>query len=300
MTQAAENLQAKSILLVLHISKPGNRRKVSAGMVEVDADRGSISVAKELLQCEELQAILTLDGQIRKYVYGRSLPSGILKEGVYRLPLVLVDEVDQGLNDLMASRQALVERFVAIYPSTVEEARNRLRALYDHSDYPEPAAIRDAFGLEWRYLTLEVPETLSQALVERERAKIAASVAAEVDEIRLALRTAFAELVQHAADRLATAQDGKPLIFRDSLIKNMEEFFHYFEARNLTQDGGLASLVEQARDAIRGLTPEDLRKFPSLRGAVQQTLAGIKATMDAGLMLKPTRRFTLEVAGAAV
>lgn len=80
---------------------------------------------------------------------------------------------------------------------------------------------------------------------------------------------------------------------RDSLIANFEEFLRFFEARNLTRDGELARLVEQARSVIHNLTPEELRANGDLRREVQQAMAGIKDAMDAGAMLKPTRRFTL-------
>ena len=283
-----------SVLLVVHLSKPGNRRKVPSGAVEVDADRESISVAKELLQCQELEAILALDGEIRRYVYSRALPSGVLKTGVYRLPLALVDEVDAELTRLIQKRQALVEAFLQVYPAKVEEARVRLRAVYDASDYPEPARVREAFYMEWRYLTLDVPGNISAVLMDREREKAARDIQAEAEEIRQALRTAFAELVEHAAERLQTRQDGKPLVFRDSLVKNLEDFMAYFQARNLTGDNDLEALVEQARAALHGDDPNMLRTHTDLRHEIQQAMAGIKATLDANTMLKPQRRFTLE------
>ena len=160
----------------------------------------------------------------------------------------------------------------------------------------------NGFDFQWRYLSLDIPQTLTAGMVEREREKAKADVAAEVDEIRLALRTSFAELVQHAADRLAPVQDGKPKIFRDSLIKNMEEFFHYFQAKNLTEDVELESLVEKARAALNGVTPDVLRDSDNLRLEVQRTMTQIKETMDQNLLLKPSRRFTLapELAHAEV
>jgi len=298
MTPAAESLQQNSILLVVRLSKPGNRRKAPSGLVTVDADREAITVSKELLDCPELAAIATLDGKVRNWVYARSLPSGILREGVYRLPLALVDEVDRGLEEFQGWRKDAIEAFLAVYPQKVQEARGRLRALYDARDYPPEEALREAFDLQWRYLAVDVPQSLNAALMRREREKAAQDVRAEVDEIRLALRMSFAELVQHAADRLAPGQDGKPRVFRDSLVKNMEEFLQYFSARNLTQDGELASLVERARGVLHGVTPDDLRAHDGLRRDIQKTMAGIKAAMDEGTMLKPSRRFFLEPAGA--
>jgi len=268
-------------------------------MVEVDADREAIAVSKHLLDCAELAAIETHDGATRRWIYTRSLPSLILKEGVYRLPLVLVEEVEQGLAERVAQRQHLIDTFMGVYPVKVEEARGRLRALYDPQDYPGEEVVGAAFDCSWRYLSIGIPQTLSLTLMAREREKAAAAAATEMDEIRRALRTSFAELVQHAAERLAPTQDGKPRVFRDSLVRNMEDFLQYFEARNLTHDTDLVPLVEQARSVLRGVTPDELRTQDGVRQQVQRTMAEIKRDMDEGTLLKPTRRFTMQEVGSA-
>jgi hypothetical protein len=262
-------------------------------MVQVDAEANSVTVSKELLECNEMAAITTLDGSIRRWIYARSLPSGVLKEGVYRLPLTLVDEVEVGLKDFGQQRLGLIDAFISVYPAKVEDARIRLRALYDATDYPPAEQIRESFDLQWRYLSLDVPQTISNVLIKQEREKAMQDLTAEVDEIRLALRSSFAELVTHASSALVTAPDGKPKIFRDSLITNMNQFFSYFDARNLTNDKELADLVEKAREAIHGVSPEDLRTDLNVRQFVQKTMIDVKDAIDANVMLKPSRRFTL-------
>jgi hypothetical protein len=179
-------------------------------MVQVDADEQAITVGKLLLDCKELTAVGTLDGTIRRWVYDRGLPSGVLKEGVYRLPLALVDEIDRGLKDFNEQRLFLIDQFLFVYPDKAQEARDRLRSLYDPHDYPPVEQIREAFDFQWRYLSLDVPQTISNILIEEQRAKATQDVAAEIDEIRMALRTSFADLVSHAASALTKGADGKP------------------------------------------------------------------------------------------
>ena len=287
------NLNKTSVLLLMRLSKAGNRRKVESGLVQVDADKEVISVNKMLLECPELNAISTLDGQIRQWVYARSLPSGVLKEGVYRLPLSLVDEVDAGLKDFDNQRKEKIEAFLFVYPAQIDMARMRLRALYNATDYPPVSQMREAFDFQWRYLTLDVPETINNLLVKEQREKAEADLAVEMDEIRLALRSAFAELISHAASALSPGPENKPKVFRDSLVDNLDQFFRYFDARNLSGDNALADLVERARAVMRGVTPDDLRKDLSTRQLVQQTMEQVKKTITEGAMLKPTRRFTM-------
>lgn len=294
------DLNESSILLLMRFSKPGNRRKVSSGMVEVDADKTAISVGKELLDSKELTDINSFDGMVRRWVYARSLPSGVLKEGVYRLPLTLVDEVDNNLKVFSGQRGDLVNVFLDVYPIKVEEARSRLRILYDASDYPPVDEVGAAFDFQWRYLALGIPENISSVLIKEQRQKAAQDLETEMDEIRLALRTAFADLVSHAAAALTTGPDNKPKIFRDSLVKNLDQFFQYFEARNLTQDKDLENLVEQARSIMEGVSPEDLRTDLNLRQTVQQTMTQVKDAINANVMLKPSRRFSLSPVAAPV
>ena len=63
------DLARKTVFIKLHLGLLGNNRKVSSSQVEVDADKELIRVAKTLLHSPELQAIRTLDGDVRRYLY---------------------------------------------------------------------------------------------------------------------------------------------------------------------------------------------------------------------------------------
>ena len=78
----------------------------------------------------------------------------------------------------------------------------------------------------------------------------------------------MAELVQHLVERLQPGADGKPKVFRDSLVRGMEEWLSDFSARNLAQDGELSSLVERARELLHpvGNRPSAPRPFAPTRG----------------------------------
>lgn len=52
-------LSERALCLALSLSKPGNHRKLSASLVEVDADKELISAQKKLLSSEHLKTIGT-------------------------------------------------------------------------------------------------------------------------------------------------------------------------------------------------------------------------------------------------
>jgi hypothetical protein len=63
------DLARMTVFIKLHLGLLGNSREVSSSLVEVDADKVLIRVAKTLLDSPELQAIRTLDGDLRRFLY---------------------------------------------------------------------------------------------------------------------------------------------------------------------------------------------------------------------------------------
>jgi hypothetical protein len=84
------------------------------------------------------------------------------------------------------------------------------------------------------------------------------------------------------------------MVFRDSMVKNMEEFFQFFGARNLVDDQELATLVERARSVMQGVTTEELRTNDLMRDLVRERMEQVKAEMDLNLMVRPSRRLFLD------
>ena len=294
-TNPPTDLASNSVMLVLRLGRLGNRRKVPTDMVQVDADPDAVHVGKELLESPELKAVATEDNAIRLWVSARSLPAfGTLRDGVYRVPLALVDQVDEELEEFRRRRQALIDKFLDRYPAMVNESLVRLRALYNPADYPHLAQVAARFTFDYRYLAFLTPQTLSARLLSRERAKAAAEVSTEIEEIKVALRAGFAELIAHAADRLGVQADGKKVTFRDSMVTKLEEFFGYFQARNLVGDEELAALVERARESMKGVTAQVLRTDDITRASVKDTLDRVKDEMDKNLFARPRRRLILD------
>ena len=297
----ADRLADTTVILSLKISIPGNRRKVASGLVEVDADRDAISVSKELLKSPDLARLTALDTELRHWLYARSLPSRTLKGGMYRVPLSTVEEFETYLETYQEKRRECIDRFIDAYPALIEQARETLRDLFDAEDYPIPEVVRRSFGVEYSYLTLDTPKSLSNvsaALLARERAKAIEQARLEVLEIQQAMREELAALLDHAVERLgsetAGKRRGKPRMFKDSLIANMNEFFRTFEGRNVVGDQELAGLVGEAQKILAGTNPNELRKNSTARAVARNSLAAVRTIMDDSLMIKPTRLISFE------
>ena len=102
------------------------------------------------------------------------------------------------------------------------------------------------------------------------------------------------ELVKHARERLAPAPDGKPKVFRNSLVKNLNEFLDTFLIRNIGDDQELAGLVEQMRSLAAGVAPEDLRTSDSLRRSWTAELGRIESSLTSMIIEKPMRQIRFD------
>lgn len=288
-----QSLFDRAIILSLTMSCLGTRRKVSTTSIETDADKALLHVSKDILDSPELAAIHHLDGSIRKYLKTQGLPSP-LKHGCYLLPIDLIDAIEKRLGELFAERETAVGAFMTAYPAKIEDVQRRLGALFDSTDYPPIDEIRAAFDASFQYLTFGTPTALqgvSRTLYEREKDKAVQRIAAVEDEITQVLRFSLKELVDHMVDRLQPTSDGKPKVFRNTLISNLDEFLDTFKARNLTNDQDLEALTQQARTILAGADAETLRSSADTRTHVHQQMATVKQALDALIITKPTRKF---------
>jgi len=294
---STSGLFEKAVCLVLSLRKPGNRRTLPASLVEVDADKEMISAQKTLLASEHLKAIAHYDGEIRRYLYSRCLPS-LFMTGVYLVPITLVEEVEAKLATFSATREQLVQAFIDAYPQLVESARGRLRSAFSEKDYPSPEHLKRSFKMEWRYVAFSVPgtlQTISTELFYKEQEKASQQWQEALEEVRGLLRTHLAEMVHHLVDRLSKpGEDGKPKVFKNTLVSNLTTFLDTFDARNLTDDTELAAVVTKARGLLGGIDAQTLRTSEALRSSLCTGFAGLKETLDSLVIAKPMRAFSFD------
>ena len=93
-------------------------------------------------------------------------------------------------------------------------------------------------------------------------------------------------------ERLTGRQDGQPKVFRDSCIANFTEFFDRFRRLNVRSNPELDALVDQARQVITGIEPQQLRDSVRLRAMVANDFTPIEQAVGDLLVDRP-RRTTL-------
>lgn len=254
-----------------------------------DASERFLSAAKKLLDTKHpaFRAVTTVRSRILDYWKGMTLPYP--EPGIRLIRQDRIDafhaEMTERREELTTAVGALEERFEELKSA----ARERLGRLFDPHDYP--TSLGGLFAVEWDFPSVEPPGYLAElnpALFEEECRRVTARFDEALALAEEAFSTELSELVTHLTDRLRGA-DGKPKIFRDSVVTNLVEFFDRFRRLNVRSNDQLDALVGQARQIVQGLEPQSLRENRILRDTVASELGELRQSLDQFLVDRPRR-----------
>lgn len=250
---------------------------------QVKTDATMLRVSKYIMNAPEMEAIQRHDAQIRRFMMTKALPS-IFQSGVYLVPNDSVGEVDLVLKNFAESRQTLVNDFMTALPRIKAESKERLNDLSGERDFLSDEKMSSAFSMKFDYISYGVNEKLKQIsadLFDREVEKSRARFAEAEEQIKIGLRVAMSELVNHAVERLTgNNEDGKRKTFKKSMLTTMTEFLDNFGTRNIVNDDDLKLLVDQAKQLLDGVDPESLRKNEAVRDNIANGFNQVKAVLD--------------------
>lgn len=289
------SIMDRTVCIAIERSRFGNSCKVSKQFVATTADKALVSLSKRLLVSDELKAITALDRKAAKFLAAICLPS-MFRNGVYLIPIPLVEMVEKFLGEFVVERRAAVDTFVEAYPALISAVEAKLGDMFDANDYPTSADLRESFSFEWQYVSFGVPGSLASiraGLFEAEREKHARKLQEAVDACRQALRGEFAEAVKHMSERLKPGEDGKRKVFKAASVERLQSFIAMFDVRNVADYDDLAKLVDQARALTVGMDPELLRSDDLVRERIAEGLANITASLETMGVDRHTRAIDL-------
>jgi hypothetical protein len=288
------NVFDKAVVMRLFMTKPGNKRAVSTSDIEVDADKALITVHKDLLDCKEFTNCTKRMSKLSQDIARLASPSPLGK-GHHLIALDLVQRVDKMVLDAATEMMdILVPALMLVYPAQVKESKRRLNGLARAEDYPTAEAFQAAFVISHNYLSFGTPDQLlsiDPKIYDREVQKAKDRIDEAATAITQALAADLKAMVDRAVDRLTPDGDGKPKVFRDSLIANMTEFLGDLTARNITGNVELEALGAKARAILDGVNPDTLRVNPSIRTEVRTGFSGIQVDLNRMVSLRPKRFF---------
>ena len=254
------------------------------------AERDFLSAGKKLLDTSHpaFKTVTGVRSRIVAYWKGISLPYP--EPGIR---LIRQDDIQPFATHLRALQQELAEavgQLDASYAELKTAARRRLGTLFNAADYP--VSLRGWFEVTYDFPSVEPPEYLRQLsphLYEQEAQRVSARFDEAVQLAEQAFTDELSKLVSHLTERLSGDGDGKPKVFRDSVIENLREYFDRFRHLNIRSSEQLDELVGQAQRIVQGIEPQQLRDNGNLRQQIAMQLSGVQSVLDGLLVDRPRR-----------
>lgn len=284
-----ENIFQEACLIQLSTSCWQGSRILDSSIMEQIGDSEWLRGRKYLVDQETLHPIRCIVSRARKDLEKRALPFPII--GLTLVPKEQLHSVEECLKTHKADFFRAADKFIDRYEDARETARQRLGDLFSDLDYP--VDIRNKFGFEWRYFTLETPGKygiLTPEIYEREKEKFHAMMEETRELAMSALRQEFASHVNHIVERLTRSEDGEPKIFKNSMIEKIQTYLDSFDARNLFQDAELEAMVARAKQIMRGVNPQSIRDDYQLKTQIAGEMSRIKQAIDDAVIDLPRRK----------
>ena len=226
---------------------------------------------KRLLPKAALAALNATMSETRTQHYAQSLPwddkgSRLLTVANYEHYTEVID----GLRERLVRQRA---RFIEDFDDYVEQARIDLGKLFRIGDYPSKDQLRDRFAI--RYRITPVPDAdhfiarLASDDTDRVKRDIELHIEEQIHDAVGDLYRRLAEAVERVSERLNEDGDGKPLVFRDTMISNIRDLVDVVPRLNIFGAQRLARLCEQVKERIAGVEPDSLRPSRSFDPAAR-------------------------------
>lgn len=291
----------KCVLMSINLGKFGIHRKADKSKMQTPADKEMVTFGKKLLDSPELKAIGQLDSQIYKYLHWkggmRSLPFDF-KDGVYLVPLSLLQEVELKLLCFLELRNNLVDAFLKVYQKQIEEAEKRLgEHHFNKNDYPSIKELAKKFYMHWQIFILEVPETLksvSPTIYKEEQERIANQMSEGLQEILKLMRHEAKSFFKRLVGKLTPNKDGSYPSLEEDTFGRIKDFVNNFQARNICNDRDLGVAVEMAKQALKGVQICDLENNELLREEIRREFEKASLIFDE-IKIKPSAKTITEV-----
>jgi hypothetical protein len=260
---------------------------------QFDAEAKFVSASKKLIDTQhpQFRKVTAVRGAVLQYWKEQSLPYP--EPGLRLIPQQQIEPFDAALYQYRRELADAVLELDVVYSELRSASRDRLGRLFNPTDYP--ASLVGEFQMGWEFPAVEPPDYLQQLspeLYEQQCRRVQARFEEAVELAEQAFSEELSKLVEHLSERLSGSDDGKPKVFRDSAVENLQEFFERFRRLNIRSNDQLDEIVDRARNLLDRVEPQTLRTNTLLRTRMATQLSQVQASLD-GLMVDRPRRSIL-------
>ena len=226
---------------------------------DADADAGRYT--KRLLPKAAFAALTRAVSAARTAHYDNTLPWD--DQGRRLLTVDNFDDYTATLDGCIEQMVGARTRFVDDYDLHVARARANLGRLFDPDDYPPKEALAQRFRIRYQVTPVEDARHFLARLGADDAARVRRDIERDVEaRIHDALGDLYRRLgsaVERVSERLRDGDDGKPLVFRNSMIEHLRALVDVAPRLNLFGDAHLAQLCAEVKERIAAVEPDALR-----------------------------------------
>jgi hypothetical protein len=283
-------IQENALIVVFSASMFNPRKTDKKVTDEVIANHNAKNDAgkfvKAIISEAAVKPIQAVIGEARTFHYANTLPW--LQDGGRIIPLAHYQTYKVKMEAFKARFSTAVDEFCANYANAIEDARERLKDMFNPSDYPSDVATKFSFtttcfpipsGNDFRF-------GLSSGLSDEDRDQLTAGVNSAVQAVeQLGIREVADRVktcLRSIVDRLGTPG----AIFRDTLIGNLAEVAALIPVLNITNDSCLQDLQRDIQP-LTTLNPDALRESRAQRNDACQKAREILARMEQMFVVAP-------------
>jgi hypothetical protein len=238
---------------------------------------------------DDLADVRHYGNRIKQFHERQTLIWGKAGEGL--LPTKNYIDYTQGMQELKEKFFDAVAAFIARYPKIIEEARVRLKEMFNEADYPHISEMRKKFNVIIDIYPIPNPDdfrvNIQQEELEQIRTAIQQKVEADVQQSMQELWGRLYGVVRRMATTLADP-DKK---FQKSMIDQAVEICQVLPKLNLTDDPALEDMRQKVESALVGHDAQTLRDSEVIRQQTADAAMDIMNTM-AGYMGMPADKET--------
>jgi hypothetical protein len=280
-----QSISSSSMLVELGIGVWTGRKQDKGASKEVtqikQAEDGTAKVIKSLLwNCEELDALVKFAANVRNIHYNSTLPWSDM--GPRLLPTPRYFAYHKNMSGLQAEFYRMVDVFISAYDLEVAAAQAKLGDLFDVSEYPNAADLRQKFSFKFNYIPLpdagdwrlDIGNEALASLQEQYQAHYAGQLDSAMRDIWTRLYKTLSTLSAQLSDK---TEDGKtPKIFA-SVFDRALEIIDIMETCNITGDTTMQVMQRRLSQTFKGVTLDAVKDDAYLRRETKQAIdAAIK------------------------
>ena len=280
---SAPNLSSSAILIDFSISQWTGRKLDKRASEEVETTNNVQAVAvanvhKRIMgKCPELDAIHKFVGNLRNRHYAMTLPWS--DQGLRIVTTMGLDKYTKAMTEGQQEFEKLVNNFMQVYATRIQEAEVTLADLFVRDDYPTIEQMQSKFG--WRLNFIPVQESGDFRVdIGNEQAEVLKEQYTKYYDLQYtnAMKDLWDRLYKPLArmsERLDYPEDADKdtkKVFTKTLVSNVTEVLDLLKAFNVNDDRDMEMAHKKLRHALNGVTPEALREDDHLRLDTKRTV----------------------------